>query len=118
MVQFKNKNTRGQHTTTRSCSVIDRVHQCALAFATKYHTARQAKLQLIGPGEWEEVLCVLQNKDIYAYTDPECSVQGPGRRGTNKDSDEAHWDSELPPKEGINVEFDDRGLHGVTGETR
>ncbi|PBK63848.1 hypothetical protein ARMSODRAFT_990134 [Armillaria solidipes] len=118
MVQFKNKNTRGQHATTRSRSVIDGVHQRALAFATKYRTARQVKLQLIGPGEWEEVLRVLQNKDIRAYTDPECATRGPGRRGTNEDSDEPCRDSELPPEEEINVELDDRGLHGGTGETR
>ncbi len=71
MVQFKNKNTRGQHATMQSRSVIDGVHLCALGFATKYCVAREAKLGLIGPGLWEEALQILEYKDIRAYTDPE-----------------------------------------------
>ncbi|PBK83209.1 hypothetical protein ARMGADRAFT_1038011 [Armillaria gallica] len=71
MVQFKNKNTRGQHATTRSRSVIDGMHQQALSFVTKYQVARMAKMELIGGGEWEDVLKVLQNADIQTYTDPD-----------------------------------------------
>ncbi|KAK0449376.1 hypothetical protein EV421DRAFT_1704945 [Armillaria borealis] len=39
MVQFKNKNTWGQQAMMRSHSVINGVHQWALAFATRYQTA-------------------------------------------------------------------------------
>ncbi len=59
---------------------------------------------------------MLQNKDIRAYTDPEHATHGPGRRGTNEDSDEPRRDSDPPPpEEEINVELDNRGVHGGTG---
>lgn len=117
MVQFKNKNTRGQHATTRSRSVIDGVHQRALAFATKYQVARAAKMELTGGGEWEDVLRVLENRDIRAYTNPERMKQGTGRQGTNEDSDEPQRTIQDAAEE-IDVELEERGVHGSTGETR
>ncbi|SJL15740.1 uncharacterized protein ARMOST_19245 [Armillaria ostoyae] len=87
MIHFRNKNTRGQRPSTRARAVIDGVHQRALAFATKYRTARTAKLALSGPGEWEDTLLVLENKDIRSYTDVERKKRGLGCRGNNEDND-------------------------------
>ncbi|PBK59996.1 hypothetical protein ARMSODRAFT_1027004 [Armillaria solidipes] len=117
MVQFKNKNTWGQQATMRSHSVIDRVHQWALAFATRYRTAWVAKRELIGSGEWEQTLRVLDNKDIRAYTDPECVARGTGRQGTNEDSDEPQKREDIVLQE-VDVELEERGIHGGTGEMR
>ncbi|KAK0432574.1 hypothetical protein EV421DRAFT_1910833 [Armillaria borealis] len=36
----------------------------------KYRVARSAKWELSGPGEWEEMLQILENKDIKSYMDP------------------------------------------------
>ncbi|KAF8199479.1 hypothetical protein BJ912DRAFT_844731 [Pholiota molesta] len=48
---------------TRSRTVIDRVHNRAKAAAIKYRAARQAKLDLSGPGEWEAELQPLADAD-------------------------------------------------------
>ncbi|PBK66639.1 hypothetical protein ARMSODRAFT_1021087 [Armillaria solidipes] len=87
------------------------------SFATKYRVAREAKLGLIGPGPWEEALQILENKDICAYTDPEHRARGPGQRGTNEDNDEPQRESNVAPEEEIDVELEERGLHGGTSET-
>ncbi|SJL08347.1 uncharacterized protein ARMOST_11710 [Armillaria ostoyae] len=105
MVQFKNKNTRGQQAMTRSHSVIDGVHQWALAFATRYRTAWTAKQELIGGSEWKQMLRVLDNKNIRAYTDPEHVVCGTGRQGMNEDSDEPQRHEDVVPQE-VDVEVD------------
>ncbi|SJL12088.1 uncharacterized protein ARMOST_15509 [Armillaria ostoyae] len=86
MIHFRNKNTHGQAPSTWARSVINGVHQCALKFATKYRSAHVAKLELAGSGDWEETLCVLENKDIRSYSDLE-HKKGPGRRGNNEDND-------------------------------
>ncbi|RDB26169.1 hypothetical protein Hypma_006935 [Hypsizygus marmoreus] len=90
MIQFKNKNVRGQRDGTRSRAVIDRVHEHARAFAAKYRVARAAKMSLVGPDtpdSWTEVLLPLLDADIRAYTDPDRIRRGPGRRGTIEDED-------------------------------
>ncbi len=73
-------------------------------------------MELIGGGKWEDVLKVLQNADIWAYTDPDRIRRGPGQRGTNKDTDEPEREVPAPP-EGIDIEMEERGAHGGTGET-
>ncbi len=118
MIHFKNKNIRGQRDSSRSRSVIDGVHRRALLFANKYRAARWAKLHLIGPGDWETTLRQLENKDIRAYSDAERRRQGPGRRGTNKDSDEPPLPSiGVPQEDEINLDREERGQHDGTGET-
>ncbi|KDR67160.1 hypothetical protein GALMADRAFT_45461, partial [Galerina marginata CBS 339.88] len=49
---------------TRSRELINRVHNRARKFAAQYRAARAAKLELSGPGSWENVLRVLHNSDI------------------------------------------------------
>lgn len=67
MVYFKHKNVRGQREGTRSRSVIDRVHKRALRLVQKYRAARQAKVKLEGPGEWEQIYRELKNDDVRSY---------------------------------------------------
>ncbi|KAF8069293.1 hypothetical protein FPV67DRAFT_1415377 [Lyophyllum atratum] len=82
MVQFRNANIRGQRASTRSRTMIDRVHERACAYAQKYRTARSRNLLLSGAGDWEQVLRPLEDGDIRAYTDPSRLQRGPGRPGT------------------------------------
>lgn len=67
MVYFKNKNIRGQKEGTRSRAIIDRVHMRAIRFVQKYRVARQAKLALEGPGDWEQTYRELLNEDIRGF---------------------------------------------------
>ncbi|KAF9471312.1 hypothetical protein BDN70DRAFT_909386 [Pholiota conissans] len=85
MIQFKNKNIRGQNQSTRSRALIDRVHRRALASVDRYRAARAAKLRLSGPGDWEKILRPLLNGDVRGYSDPRRHPRGPGRRGIWED---------------------------------
>lgn len=69
LVQFKNKNIRGQREGLRLREVINRVHERARVAAEKYRTARSAKLWLSGPGDWEAELKALADGDIRGYQD-------------------------------------------------
>lgn len=88
MIQFKNRNIRGQREGTRSRAVIDRVHEKARAAAAKYRAARDAHLALAGPGEWEKTYRVLHDADIRGYQDPELIRERVSRRGTFEDGQE------------------------------
>ncbi|KAK0215317.1 hypothetical protein EDD85DRAFT_962689 [Armillaria nabsnona] len=118
MIQFKNKNMQGQQATMRSQSIIDGVYQRVLTFAMKYRMARTAKMELVGGGSWEDVLRVLENRDICAYTDAEHTKRRVARQGTNEDTDEPSWMAEPTAEEEINVKVEERGLHGGTQETQ
>lgn len=84
MVYFKNKNVRGQQEGTRSRAIIDRVHLRAIRFVQKYRVAREAKLTLEGPGDWERTYCELRNEDIrgFATAKPKKNI---ARRGIWED---------------------------------
>ncbi|PBK59169.1 hypothetical protein ARMSODRAFT_983262 [Armillaria solidipes] len=118
MIYFRNKNTRGQAPSTRARAVIDGVHKRALRFASKYRSAREAKLALAGPGDWERTLRVLENKDIRSYTDVERKSRGPGRRGNNEDDDEPVHASDDDEEDEITLEVTERTQKEGTGETR
>jgi len=85
MVHFKNSNVRGQRDGTRSRTVIDRVHERARVAAGRYRAARRAKLALLGPGDWEESLRVLNDGDIRSYQDPDRLRVRTGHRGILED---------------------------------
>jgi len=85
MVAFKNHNVRGQHDSTRSRTVIDRVHERAKVAAERYRVARHAKLALAGAGDWETALQVLNDGDIRGYQDLDCLRVRAGRKGTLED---------------------------------
>jgi hypothetical protein len=129
MVQFKNKNIRGQREGLRSTSVIDRVNLKARHMTEKYRRARAAKLALVGEGRWCEVLKPLADGDVRAYTDPNRIRMRTGRKGT-VEVDESHqpWrGGEISSAAGHNdddakVELDitpeTRSVRDGTGETR
>ena len=95
MVQFKNKNIRGQREGTRSRAVIDRVHGRARAAADKYRAARKAKLELAGHGDWELVLQELKDEDIRSYQDPTRLQPRQPRRGILDDEQLASLEERL-----------------------
>ncbi|PPQ86897.1 hypothetical protein CVT25_012538 [Psilocybe cyanescens] len=106
MIQFKNKNIRGQRDSTRSTSVIDRVHERTRLSSAKYRAARVAYLALVGPGDWEATFKKLEDRDI----------RGVGRHGTLEDGqglEDSVWE------EGEFMLFNEvRTRRDGTGETR
>lgn len=117
MIEFKNKNIRGQRRGTRSRAVIDRVHERARAAAEQYRAARAAKFELVGSGEWEKVHQVLADGDIRGYQDANRLRPRRGRKGTREDDEE-----EMEPEDEEEVEFElfneKRTRRDGTGETR
>ncbi|PBK66191.1 hypothetical protein ARMSODRAFT_989543 [Armillaria solidipes] len=117
MVYFRNKNTCGQAPSTRARCIIDGVHQRVLKFARKYRTAHAAKLELAGPSHWEKTLRVLENKDIWSYTDLERKKQGPGHRGNNEDHDKPVHASDDDEEDEMTLKVEERGEKEGTGKT-
>ncbi|KAE9389507.1 hypothetical protein BT96DRAFT_1003149 [Gymnopus androsaceus JB14] len=99
MVQFKNKNIRGQQSSGKSREVIDKVHDRVKGFVEKYCRSREGLLLLVGPGEWEEELRVMAKDNVRSYVDMERKKHGPGHQGTNE---------EEPGMEGIVIEAESR----------
>ena len=87
MVHFKNKNMQGQRKGTQSRLVIDCVHRRAQQVAKKYHFAREVKLSLCRPGDWELKWRKLADSDIRSYTDSTHMRRVTGREGTSEDMD-------------------------------
>ena len=121
MVQFKNKNIRGQVAGTRSRTVINRVQDRARYSSQHYRIARAAKLALSGPGDWEKHLRILNDSDVRSYQDPDRLQKRNGRRGTLEDGQlEAaamvHDEEQLD--EGVNLMAEKRSKRDGTGETR
>ena len=104
LVEFKNRNVRGQNNSTRSRTIIDRVHERAKVAVEKYRVARRAKLVLVGLGDWEETLRILNDGDIWGYQDPEHLRVRRGRMGTLDDEQAA---AAVVMQEAIDVEMDD-----------
>ena len=112
MVNFKNKNTRGQREGTRSCTLIDRVVLCAKSAAAKYNAARRAKLRLSGPGSWEQQLQPLLDKDIRSYADADLEANRERKKGVVLEEDRGTNAEE-------ELEIDSGGLHRrPAGESR
>ncbi|PPR05446.1 hypothetical protein CVT24_007945, partial [Panaeolus cyanescens] len=100
LVNWKNRNIRGQRDGTRSRAIIDRIHQRARQAAQKYRVSRQAKLALSGAGEWEKNLRLLREVDIRTYREPEPLPLATARPGTvtsevQSSSDSAAEDSNM-----------------------
>ncbi|KAK7024191.1 hypothetical protein VNI00_016499 [Paramarasmius palmivorus] len=121
MMHFKNTNVRGQRESGRSRAVINRVYRKARHFAARYRLARKAYLSLMGPGDWENTLRVLEDSNICSYRDPALVKFGPGRRGTEENEEKEPRKS--APASDIELiapdrtEWAHRRVHG-TGETR
>ena len=122
MIAFKNRNIRGQRQGTRSRAVIDRVHERARNMAQKYRASRAAKLELAGPGAWEETLHVLKDEDVRGYQDADRLRVRPGRRGTLEDEAlEAAGnggEAMVEDEGGISLRPQEQTCRDGTGETR
>jgi len=121
MIAFKNRNIRGQREGTRSRAVIDRVHERARNMAQKYRASRAAKLELAGPGTWEETLLVLKDEDVRGYQDADRLRVRPGRRGTVEDEVLEMVGIEggaMDEDDGILLRPQERTRRDGTGETR
>ena len=122
MISFKNRNVRGQRQGTRSQAVIDRVHERARVSAAKYRAARAAKLNLVGPGKWEETLKVLADGDIRGYQDANRLKPRQPRRGITEDGvvePQPPLDTDMESEEPDNLLFvEARTRCDGTGETR
>ena len=86
MFHFKKQNIRGQWENMRSRAVIDRVSEHIDGFIRKYCHSREAKMKLVGPGTWENILRVLWDNDIRSYHDQALEKKRPGCQGANEDS--------------------------------
>ncbi|PBK79755.1 hypothetical protein ARMGADRAFT_1040561 [Armillaria gallica] len=77
-----------------------------------------SKLKLAGPGEWEETLQILDNKDIRSYTDPDTKKCDTGRHGNNEGNDKpTHASDEEVEEEELMLEVEERswkeGMDGM-----
>jgi len=122
MIAFKNRNVRGQRQGTRSRAVIDRVHERARVAAEKYRAARAAKMNLVGPGKWEETLKVLTDGDIRGYQDANRLKPRQPRRGIAEDGvvePVPAFDTDIEPGAMDNLLFAEaRTRRDGTGQTR
>jgi len=121
MVQFKNKNIRGQVAGTRSRTVINHIQDRARYSSQHYRIARAAKLALSGTGDWEKHLRVLNDGDVRSYQDPDRLQKRNGRRGTLEDGQleaAATIHDEQQQDVGIDLMAEKRSRRDGTGETR
>ncbi|KDR74714.1 hypothetical protein GALMADRAFT_70522 [Galerina marginata CBS 339.88] len=118
MIQFKNKNIRGQREGLRSRDVIDRVHDRARAAAGKYRAARQALFELRGSGDWEETYRVLEDGDVRGYQDPNKLQPRKARQGTWEDGQVPGDSKAEGATEELNLYNEPRTRRDGTGETR
>ncbi|KAI0703791.1 hypothetical protein BC835DRAFT_1230192, partial [Cytidiella melzeri] len=64
LITFKDRNVRNQVANTRARGRIDANEIKVKASASKYRRAREAKLALAGPGDWENKWRVLRDTDV------------------------------------------------------
>jgi hypothetical protein len=62
--QFKRRHTEGQAAYTKSQALQSSIEVRIKGAVARYRTARTALLSLRGPSDWEDVLQVLEQKDI------------------------------------------------------
>ncbi|KAF9054775.1 hypothetical protein BJ165DRAFT_1321710, partial [Panaeolus papilionaceus] len=98
LAKFKSKNMRGQREGTRSRAIIERVLSRAKSSAARYRHAREMKLALSGPGDWEKELQPLLNDDIRSYDDIKKPKKAEPRKGTLTDAQLEELRANPPPK--------------------
>uniref|UniRef100_A0A8H8CGI7 Uncharacterized protein n=1 Tax=Psilocybe cubensis TaxID=181762 RepID=A0A8H8CGI7_PSICU len=117
MIDFKNKNIRGQRDGTQLTTIIDRVHVRARFAASKYRSARVAHLALAGEGDWENTYQVLEDKDVRGYQDPDQLRPHVGRRGIYEDGHKPS-NIEVDEDDSIDLVNQQRNRRDGTGQTR
>jgi len=119
MIQWKNKNIRGQRDGVRSRTVIDRIHGKARKAVAKYRVARSALYALRGGGAWEEQLRELEDGDVRSYSDIQAVQIAPGRRGTVEEDAEPRMElTNNTDDMDISLEGRTRTQREGTGRTR
>ena len=118
MVEFKNKQVRGQREGLRSRMIINRVHERARASAEKYRAARKAIYDMKGPSEWEAAFKVLEDSDVWGYQDPNRLRPRKGRQGIWEDGQKPEGVPSTEDDEGITLYNKVRDKQDGTGETR
>jgi hypothetical protein len=123
LIQFKNKNLRGQREGNRSRDVIDRIHGRARVAAEKYRAARASKILLSGPGDWETELKPLADGDIRGYQDAKRLRICVGRRGIWEDDQvevegSIAVDGPAAETDSFTLYDEERTRRDGTGETR
>lgn len=78
--KFKSRNVSGQGAYTRTRTLQNGIEDRIRASRVRYCTARDALMQLRGPGDWEKALQVLKPED----------VRGMNERGLNAEEKEAY----------------------------
>lgn len=73
--KFKIKNITGQRANTRARDWQKTIDNKAIACKHAYRHARAALLALRGPGDWENVLRVLEGADVRAFNERAMSTQ-------------------------------------------
>ncbi|KAF9038718.1 hypothetical protein BJ165DRAFT_1308956, partial [Panaeolus papilionaceus] len=97
LAKFKSKNMRGQREGSRSRAIIERVLSRAKSSAVRYRHAREMKLALSGPGDWEKELQPLLDDDIRSYDDIKKPKKTEPRKGTLTDAQLAELHANPPP---------------------
>jgi hypothetical protein len=67
--RFKIKNITGQRANTRARTLQNNIDKKVKLSVAKYRCARQAYLALVGPGEWEDTLRLLDKADVRALNE-------------------------------------------------
>lgn len=67
--RFKIKNVTGQRANTRAWTLQKSIDKQVKISAAKYRCARAAYMTLVGPGDWEGALQVLESGDIRALNE-------------------------------------------------
>ncbi|KAF9032445.1 hypothetical protein BJ165DRAFT_1535134 [Panaeolus papilionaceus] len=97
LTKFKSKNMCGQREGTRSRAIIERVLSRAKSSAARYWHAREMKLALSGPGDWEKELQPLLDDDIRSYDDIKKLKKTEPRKGTLTNAQLAELHANPPP---------------------
>lgn len=77
LIQFRNKNVRGQRPNTRTAGAINRLDNRLSVAIAKYRRARDALSALLGPGDWERELKILRDEDVRLPGGMETCIENP-----------------------------------------
>lgn len=81
LLTSKALHTRHQGPNTRAHNKLDDQQERIAGIARKYRLARAAKLELCGPGAWEQEFRVLKNEDIRCIQDDDPQVGAKSSEG-------------------------------------
>jgi hypothetical protein len=80
LTDYKHREVRGQRPNTRARALLDKAEAKTGAAAERYRCARRAYFELVGPGEWEQTLKVLNKSDIRSMAEDEDEDEQQSRR--------------------------------------